>query len=79
LNELKGNPEYALPETTGDKNEVVMWDKNGPLPTELSQSDEVSNDSPPSLKVSNMPVNKDEVVSRLRNYIMSIRDDDLKK
>jgi hypothetical protein len=79
LNELKGRPEYPQPETTEYRNEVVMWDKNDPLPTQLSQTSQFANDSPPSLKVPNMPFNKDEIMSRLRSYIMSIRDNNLKK
>ncbi|KAM0918150.1 hypothetical protein ACQ4PT_008792 [Festuca glaucescens] len=34
---LKGAPEYEQPEKDGDTSGVLMWDKNGPPPAELSQ------------------------------------------
>jgi hypothetical protein len=77
LNELKGIQEYE--QLDRDTSEVVMWDKNDPSPIELPQASEVANDSPPSLKVPEMPINKDEIVSKLWNYIMSIYDDNFKK
>ncbi|KAM0902897.1 hypothetical protein ACQ4PT_019024 [Festuca glaucescens] len=56
-----------------------MWDKNDHSPTELSPASGVANGSSPSLNVPKMPINKDEIVTELRNYIMSIDDDETLK
>jgi hypothetical protein len=32
LNNLKGNPEYELPDKNEDTDDVIMWDKNCPSP-----------------------------------------------
>ena len=76
LNVLKGTPEYYQPNNDEDTSEVVMWDKPDLPLTESSQTSEVACDPSPSLNVTKMPINKNEVVSKLRNYIMSINDDD---
>jgi hypothetical protein len=79
LNELKGTPKYEQLETRGDTSEVVMWDKNDLSFTGLSQASKVANDSPPSFKMPEMPINKDEIVSKPQNYIKSIEDNNFKK
>ncbi|KAM0880584.1 hypothetical protein ACQ4PT_033469 [Festuca glaucescens] len=40
LNDLKGTPEYEKPDNNEDANDVIMWDKNCPPPTEVSQRSE---------------------------------------
>ncbi|KAM0848693.1 hypothetical protein ACQ4PT_054215 [Festuca glaucescens] len=79
LNDLKGTPEYEQLDVKGDTSDVVMWDKNDPPPTEVSQASEVANDPSPSLKMPKMLINKNELVSKLRNYILSIDDDEAMK
>ncbi|KAM0870382.1 hypothetical protein ACQ4PT_040066 [Festuca glaucescens] len=81
LNDLKGTPEYEQPDVKVDTSDVVVWDKNDPPPTEVSQAQasEVANDPPPSLKMPKMSINKNELVSKLRSYILSIDDKEAMK
>ncbi|KAM0914333.1 hypothetical protein ACQ4PT_011540 [Festuca glaucescens] len=37
LNSLKGSPQLPQPDKKGDPSDVLMWEANGPPPTELSQ------------------------------------------
>lgn len=89
LNVLKGTPEFSQPENIKDTSKVVVWDKNDPLPTEASQTQvnsqaktqasDIVNRPSPSLDVPKMPINKDELVSKLRNYVISIDNVDSMK
>ena len=79
LNEIKGTPEYYQPINSGDTSDVLMWDKTDPTPTEVSQASKGAKDPSPSSIVPKTPINKNELVSKLRNYIMSIDHDDSMK
>jgi hypothetical protein len=56
---------------------AVARDKNDPPPTEVSQAhaSTVANDPPASLKMPKMSFKKNELVSKLQNYILSIDDE----
>ena len=75
LNEIKGNPEYELPVVTGDASDLLMWDKNCPLPVELSEGSKVANATSPPLKMNQKAINKNEAFAKLRKYILSVNDD----
>ena len=81
LNEIRGTPEPE-PIINGDNSDVIMYDKTEPQPNEVSQAHVVANDLAPSRFVPKLPIkpelpiNKNKLVSNLRNYIMSIDDED---
>jgi hypothetical protein len=79
LNSLKGAPEYEQPEKDGDTSGVLMWDKNGPPPAELSQGSKVANATSPRLRMLKKPIKKNEAVSKLTKYILSINDEEAMK
>jgi hypothetical protein len=56
-----------------------MWDKNGPPPAELSQGSKVANATSPRLRMLKKPINKNEAVSELTKYILSISDEEAMK
>ena len=59
-----------------------MYDKNGPPPNEVSQAAALAVDPAPSIDVPKLPIKpklpiyKNELVYKLRRYIMSIHDED---
>lgn len=79
LNMLKGTPEFAKPDTKGDPSDILMWDSNGPPPTEFTQLPQVANAPTPPLKIIKKSFNKSEALSKLRNYILSVSDNDAMK
>ncbi|KAM0885656.1 hypothetical protein ACQ4PT_030222 [Festuca glaucescens] len=79
LNMLKGTPEFAQPDTKGDPSDILMWDSNGPPPTEFTQLPQVANAPTPPLKIIKKSFNKNEALSKLRNYILSVNDNDAMK
>jgi hypothetical protein len=56
-----------------------MWDKNGPPPAELSQGSKVANATSPRLRMLKKPIKKNEAVSKLTKYILSINDEEAMK
>ncbi|KAM0913182.1 hypothetical protein ACQ4PT_012324 [Festuca glaucescens] len=76
LNMLKGTPEFAQSDTKGDPSDILMWDSNGPPPTEFTQLPQVANAPTPPLKIIKKSFNKNEALSKLRNYILSVNDND---
>ena len=79
LNELKGMPEFHQPNNDRDTSGVVMWEKNDPPPIEVSQTSLGTKDPLPSSVVAKTPTNKKELVAKLRNYIISIGNDESMK
>ncbi|KAM0849405.1 hypothetical protein ACQ4PT_053753 [Festuca glaucescens] len=79
LNNLKGNPEYEQPDKNEDKDDVIMWDKNCPPPTELSLGKKVHNDTKPPSQMPKNRINKSELLSKLRKYILGVNDEDAMK
>jgi hypothetical protein len=67
LNNLKETPEYEQSDKNKDTNDVIMWDKNC-TPIELSQGSEVHNDTSTPSQMPTKPINKNEIVSKLRKY-----------
>ncbi|KAM0842041.1 hypothetical protein ACQ4PT_058614 [Festuca glaucescens] len=78
LNILKGRPELPQPDQKGEASDVLMWEGNGPPPTELSQGNQVANATSPPFKLIKKSINKDEAVAKLRKYILSVNDDEAK-
>jgi hypothetical protein len=78
LNILKGRPELPQPDQKGEASDVLMWEGNGPPPTELSQGYQVANATSPPFKIIKKSINKDEAVAKLRKYILSVNDDEAK-
>lgn len=76
LNDLKGTPEFPKKVTWGDASDILMWDKNGPPPTEMSKGSHVTNATSPPLKMIKKSINKNEAVDRLRKYILGVNDED---
>lgn len=84
FNDIKGTPE---PEPTNDEDnsDVLMYDKNGPPPNEVSKAPAVAIDPPPSIDVPKLqfkpklPIYMNPMVSKLCNYIMSIDDEEALK
>jgi hypothetical protein len=73
LNDLKGTPEYEHPDNDEDTGDVIMWDKNCPPPTDL-----LNDTSLPSRMAKN-PINKYELLSKLRKYILDVNDEESMK
>ena len=71
---LKGTPEFPQPDQKGDPSDILMWDSNGPPPTEFTQLSQVANATTPPLKFS-----KNEAVYILQKYILSVNDNDAMK
>lgn len=76
LNEIKGAPEYDQQNNKREKGAVLQCDNVEPKLTEVSQASHRAKYPSPSSTVPKTPINKNELASRLRNYIMSIKDDD---
>ena len=49
FNENKETPVYDESNNTEDNSDVLMWDKNDPLPTEVSRASQIPNDPALSL------------------------------
>ena len=64
------------------ENPYLLYRSAEPQPNEVSQPHGVANDPAPSMFVPKLPIkpklpiNKNELVSKLRNYIMSIDNED---
>lgn len=71
LNDLKGTPEYEHPDNDADTGDVIMWDKNCPPP---KRSELLSDTSLPSRMAK--PINKYELLSKLRKYILDVNDEE---
>jgi hypothetical protein len=54
-----------------------MWDKNC-THTELSQGSDVHNDTSPPSQMLMMLINNNELLSKLRKYILGVNDEDMK-
>ena len=79
LNEIKGKLIYHQENNKRDKGDVVSCDNDVPKSTEVSQASKRAKYVSPSLTVPKPPINKNELASKLRNYILSIKDDDSMK
>ena len=82
FNEIRGTPEED-PTKNDDNSDVLMYDeKNGPLPNEVSKAPVVAIHPAPSIDVPELqfkpkfPIYKNESVSKLRTFIMSIDNED---
>ena len=71
LNVIKRVPEYHQ--------HVVLCDSVDPKTTEVSQASTRAKYPSPSSTMTKTPINKNELVSKLRKYIMSIDDNDSMK
>ncbi|KAK1644706.1 hypothetical protein QYE76_062511 [Lolium multiflorum] len=73
-----GRPELPQPDQKGEAGDVLMWEGNGPPPTELSQGYQVANATSPPFKIIKKSIKKVEAVAKLRKYILSVNDDEAK-
>jgi hypothetical protein len=76
MNDIKGTPQYYQPDDSEDTDGVEILDNIDHTTIEVSHSSKGTKDATPTTFVPNTPINKNELVCKLRSYIMTIHNAD---